>query len=54
MTAVGPPGAVLVAESARDAIGSAAGFTWSFASARHLKGVKGEVKLYRARAANGE
>lgn len=54
VTAVARPGAVLVAESARDAIGSAAGFTWSFAGARHLKGVKGEVKLYRARAANGE
>ena len=25
---------------------------WSFAGARHLKGVKGEVKLFRARAAN--
>jgi adenylate cyclase len=54
VTAVAPPGAVLVAESARDAIGSAAGFTWSFAGARHLEGVKGEVKLYRARAANGD
>lgn len=47
-------GAVLVAESARGATGSAAVFTWSFAGVRHLKGVKGEVKLYRARAANGE
>jgi adenylate cyclase len=54
VTAVARPGAVLVAESARDAIGSAAGFTSSFAGARHLKGVNGEVKLYRARAANGE
>lgn len=54
MTAVARPGAVLDAESARDAIGSAAGFTWSFAGARHLEGVKGEVKLYRARAANGD
>jgi adenylate cyclase len=54
VTAVARPGAVLVAESARDAIGSAAGLTWWFAGARHLKGVKGEVKLYRARAANGE
>jgi adenylate cyclase len=54
VTAVARPDALLVAESARDAIGSAGGLTWSFASARHLKGVKGEVKLYRARAANGE
>ncbi len=54
VTAVARPGAVLVAESARDAIGSADGFTWSFAGARHLKGVTGEVKLYRARAAADE
>jgi adenylate cyclase len=52
VTAVARAGAMLVAESARDAIGSAAVFTWSFAGARHLKGVKGEVRLYRARAAN--
>jgi adenylate cyclase len=49
VTGAARPGAVLVAESARDAIGSDDGFAWSFASARHLKGVKGEVKLYRAR-----
>ena len=42
-------GAMLVAESARDAIGSAAVFTLSFAGAWPLKGVKGDVKLYRAR-----
>ena len=52
VTDVARPGAVLVAESARDAIGSANGFTWSYAGARHLKGVKGEVKLFRARAAD--
>jgi adenylate cyclase len=51
VTGVARPGAVLVTEPARDAIGSAEGFSWSFAGARHLKGVKGEVKLYRARAA---
>ena len=49
VTGAARPGAVLVSESARDAIASAAGFDWSFAGARHLKGVKGEVKLYRAR-----
>ena len=54
VTGVARPGAVLVAESARDAIGSAEGFSWSFAGARHLKGVKGEVKLYRARTAGDE
>jgi adenylate cyclase len=49
VTGAARPGAVLVSESARDAIASAEGFDWSFAGARHLKGVKGEVKLYRAR-----
>jgi adenylate cyclase len=54
VTGVARPGTVLVSESARDAIGSADEFDWSFASARHLKGVKGEVKLFRARAAGEE
>jgi adenylate cyclase len=51
VTGVARPGTVLVSESARDAIASADGFDWSFAGARHLKGVTGEVKLFRARAA---
>jgi adenylate cyclase len=50
ITGVARPDAVLVSESTRDAIGSAEEFSWSFAGARHLKGVKGEVKLFRARA----
>ncbi|MBV8930780.1 MAG: adenylate/guanylate cyclase domain-containing protein [Mycobacteriaceae bacterium] len=54
VTAVARPGAVLVAESAREAMGSADEFEWSFAGARHLKGVRGEVKLYRARVAEQE
>jgi adenylate cyclase len=54
VTGAARPGAVLVAESAREAIGSADGFSWSFAGGRHLKGVKGEVKLFRARAADKE
>ncbi|EUA50164.1 pH-sensitive adenylate cyclase domain protein [Mycobacterium xenopi 3993] len=48
----GRPGTVLVAESAREAIEAdidAVGFSWSFAGARRLKGIKGEVKLSRAR-----
>jgi adenylate cyclase len=49
VTGVARPGAVLAAESARDEIGDAAGFSWSFAGPRHLKGIKGEVKLFRAR-----
>jgi adenylate cyclase len=54
VTGVARPGTVLVSESTRDAIGQADGFDWSFAGARHLKGVKGEVKLFRARAADEE
>jgi adenylate cyclase len=49
VTAVSRPGAVLAAESVRDELGDAAGFSWTFAGARHLKGIKGEVKLFRAR-----
>jgi adenylate cyclase len=49
VTAVSRPGAVLAAESVRDELGDNAGFSWSFAGARRLKGIKGEVKLYRAR-----
>lgn len=49
VTAVARPGAVLAAESVRDALGDAAGFSWSFAGAHHLKGIKGEAKLFRAR-----
>lgn len=51
VTGAARPGAVLVAESAREAIGEAAGFRWSFAGAKHLKGVSGETKMFRARLA---
>ena len=54
VTSAARPRAVLVAESAREAIDDADDFTWSFAGARHVKGVKGEVKLFRARAAGAE
>lgn len=54
VTGVTRPGSVLVAKSAHDAIGSGDEFSWSFAGARHLKGVKGEVKLFRARTASPE
>jgi len=43
------PGAVLAAESVRDELGDNAGFSWSYAGARRLKGIKGETKLFRAR-----
>lgn len=49
VTGVARPGAVLVAESVQDAVGERNGFSWSFAGARHLKGIKGEAKLFRAR-----
>jgi adenylate cyclase len=53
VTGVARPGTVLVAESVREAIEGdrtdAVGFSWSFAGARRLKGIKGDVKLFRAR-----
>jgi adenylate cyclase len=49
VTAAARPGTVLAAESVRDELGDTGGFSWSFAGARHLKGIKGEVKLHRAR-----
>lgn len=49
VTGLARPGSVLVAESVRELIGDADGYSWSFAGARHLKGVKGEVKVFRAR-----
>ena len=54
VTSVARPGTVLVAKSTREAIGESDEFTWSFARARHLKGIKGEVKLFRARRAGEE
>ena len=49
VTAAARPGTVLAAESVLDEIGDNAGFSWSFAGARRLKGIKGETKLYRVR-----
>ncbi len=46
------PGAILVAEVTRDAIGDDVRFSWSFAGARRLKNIKDEVKLFRARRAD--
>jgi adenylate cyclase len=48
VTSVAPPGGVLVAESARAAIGDVAGITWTFAASRHLRGIRDEVRLFRA------
>ncbi|MGV9803321.1 adenylate cyclase regulatory domain-containing protein [Mycobacterium sp. NPDC003449] len=49
VTGAARPGSVLVAASTRDAIGDDAMFSWSFAGARRLKGIKSDVKLFRAR-----
>jgi adenylate cyclase len=54
VTAVARPGTVLAAESTHDELGDGAGFSWSYAGARHLKGIKDEVKLFRARRGEGE
>ncbi len=51
VTSVARPGSVLAAESTRELIGETQEFTWSFAGARRIKGIKGEVKLFRARGA---
>ena len=50
ITAVARPGSVLCDERMREAAGEDA-YRWSFAGARHLKGISGDVKLYRARPA---
>jgi adenylate cyclase len=54
VTGAARPGSVLVAEPTREAIGDDAGFTWSFAGARHLKGIKSDAKLFRARRADSD
>ncbi len=51
VTSVARPGSVLVSEAAREEIGGDPSFDWSFARARHLKGIQDEVKLFRARRA---
>jgi adenylate cyclase len=54
VTGAARPGSILVSESTRDAIGDDDHFTWSFAGARHLKNIKSDVKLFRARRATRE
>jgi adenylate cyclase len=48
VTGVAPPSGVLVAESVRTAIGDVPGIAWSFSKSRHLRGVRGEVRLFHA------
>lgn len=52
VTGAARPDSVLVAEPAREAIGEAGRFAWSFAGVRHFKGVKGETKVFRARVSD--
>ncbi len=51
VTSVARPASVLLSESAREQVGDDEHFTWSFAKARRLKGIKDDVKLFRARRA---
>jgi adenylate cyclase len=54
VTGVARAGTVLVADSVWDVIGECGEFSGSFAGARRLKGIKGEVKLFRVRRGDGE
>ncbi|MBX7432447.1 adenylate/guanylate cyclase domain-containing protein [Mycobacterium sp. Y57] len=51
VTGTARPGSALAAETTLEAIGEDKRFVWSFAGARHLKGIKSDVKLFRARRA---
>ncbi len=53
VTSVARPGTVVVADSVWDVIGERGEFSGSFAGARRLKGIKGEVKLFRIRRGDG-
>jgi adenylate cyclase len=48
VTGVAPAGAALITESTRLEIGDGGGFSWSFEKATHLRGIAGEVRLFRA------
>jgi adenylate cyclase len=48
VTAVAPPWTVYVEEAARVAIGDAPGIAWQEIGPRRLRGVRGEVRLFRA------
>jgi adenylate cyclase len=54
VTGVARPGSVLAAGPVQQALADDDAFRWSFAGARHLKGIKGEVSVFRVRhAASG-
>lgn len=52
ITGIARPGSVLASEEAKESAGD--GFSYSFAGERRLKGIKGEVKLFRARRQSDE
>ncbi|MEJ7876973.1 MAG: adenylate cyclase regulatory domain-containing protein, partial [Solirubrobacterales bacterium] len=52
ITAVARPGSVVCDAAMHEALEDS--YRWSFAGARHLKGIDDEVKLFRARAAEAE
>jgi adenylate cyclase len=54
VTMVAPPWTVYAEQSARAAIGDAAGITWAEVGQRHLKGIRGEVRLFRASRSVGD
>ena len=52
LTGIARPGSVLTDEAGKGAAGD--GFSYSFAGERKLKGIKGGVKLFRVRPAEGQ
>jgi adenylate cyclase len=48
ITGVARPGSVLASEEAKEAMGDA--FAYSYAGERHLKGISGQLRLFRVRA----
>jgi len=53
VTAVARPGSVLVEQTARDQLAQRDAVQWSFAGQRHVKNVRDEIRLFRARAPEG-
>ena len=54
VTGAARPGAILVSESTREAIGDVDHIAWSFAGAKRLKHINDEVKMFRARRATAD
>jgi adenylate cyclase len=48
VTSTAPAGAALMTESTRAALDGALSVSWSFEKAVHLKGIRGEIRLFRA------